>query len=212
MVEKKRKTVKLSHLKKLRIKQNIIKITFQVIFIFSVWLLLKSIIVSSTSFVLKLYMIFMKRDRKKIWNILTAQVKFHQICPLISSFCWKYIKKYRRFMCHDNEDSCKIWKKIDLLFEKWQELGAFRSEHWKVSRVCTMIGIFRAKYVNFDLPNYREDIFHHTEDSCKIWRKTDFWFGKWYEEFDKFSPEHVRKSKNLDFRWVFLSKVEKFWA
>ena len=27
-------------------------------------------------------------------------------------------------------------------------------------------------------------------------------------KFDKFSPEHVRKFKNLDFYWVLLSKVE----
>ena len=37
---------------------------------------------------------------------------------------------------------------------------------------------------------------HGAEDSCKIWRKTDLWFGKWHEEFSKFSPEHPRKSKN----------------
>ena len=23
-------------------------------------------------------------------------------------------------------------------------------------------------------------IFHDTEESCKIWRKTDLWFGKWH--------------------------------
>ena len=43
---------------------------------------------------------------------------------------------------------------------------------------------------------------------AKFWRKTDFSFQKWLEEFGKFSPEHVRKSKNLDFYWVLLSKVE----
>ena len=29
----------------------------------------------------------------------------------------------------------------------------------------------------------------------KIWRKTDLWFGKWHEEFGKFSPEHSKVSK-----------------
>ena len=44
------KTVKLSHLKKLQIIQNMKNLMFQVIFIFSDWILIKQIIVSSTSF------------------------------------------------------------------------------------------------------------------------------------------------------------------
>ena len=46
------KTVKSSHLEKLQIIQNIIKLMFQVIFTFCDWILIKQIIVSSTSFVL----------------------------------------------------------------------------------------------------------------------------------------------------------------
>ena len=42
---------------------------------------------------------------------------------------------------------------------------------------------------------YRGVIFHDTEEWCKIWRKTDLWFGKWHEEFGKFSPEHLKVSK-----------------
>ena len=55
-------------------------------------------------------------------------------------------------------------------------------------------------------------MFDCTEDWCKIWRKTDLYFLKWHEEFGKFSPEHVRKSKNWVFSWVLLSKVENVWA
>ena len=47
----------------------------------------------------------------------------------------------------------------------------------------------------FELKKYREVIFHDTRVWCKIWRKTDLWFGKWYEEFNKFSPEHTKVSK-----------------
>ena len=46
------KTVKSSQLEKLQIIQNIIKLMFQVIFTFCDWILIKQIIVSSTSFVL----------------------------------------------------------------------------------------------------------------------------------------------------------------
>ena len=55
-------------------------------------------------------------------------------------------------------------------------------------------------------------MFNCTEDWCKIWRQTDLYFLKWHEEFGKFSPEHVRKSKNWVFSWVLLSKVENVWA
>ena len=63
-----------------------------------------------------------------------------------------------------------------------------------------MIGPFCAKYTTFDLKKYRGVIFHDTEESCKIWRKTDLWFGKWHEEFGKFSSEHLKVSK-LVFSW-----------
>ena len=30
---------------------------------------------------------------------------------------------------------------------------------------------------------------------AKFEKKTDLWFGKWYEEFGKFLPEHSKVSK-----------------
>ena len=47
-----------------------------------------------------------------------------------------------------------------------------------------------------------------TEYRCTIWRKIVLWFQKLHEEFSKFSPEHVQKSKNWDFDGILLSKVE----
>ena len=57
------------------------------------------------------------------------------------------------------------------------------------------MGCFWPKYIMFELKKYRGVIFHDTEEWCKIWRKTDLWFGKWHEEFGKFSPEHTKVSK-----------------
>ena len=37
-------------------------------------------------------------------------------------------------MSHDPEDWCKIWRKTDLLFQKWQEFGKFWPDHSKVSK------------------------------------------------------------------------------
>ena len=53
------------------------------------------------------------------------------------------------------------------------------------------------KYIMFELKKYRGVIFHHNREWCKIWRKTDLWFGKWHEEF---SPEYLKVSK-LELLW-----------
>ena len=47
----------------------------------------------------------------------------------------------------------------------------------------------------FDLKKYRRVIFYDTKGWCKIWRKTDLWFGKRHEEYGKFSPEQLKLSK-----------------
>ena len=127
---------------------------------------------------------FGPKESIKVQNfrLSTAHVKFHQICTLIGSFCWKYIKfqlkKYRGVMSHDTEEWCKIWRKTDLLFQKWQEFGEFWPEHSKVSQICTLIGSYCAKYLMFDLKKYRGVTFHDTKESCKTWRKTALRFAK----------------------------------
>ena len=60
----------------------------------------------------------------------------------------------------------------------------------------------------FDLKKYRGVIFHDTEEWCKIWRKTDLWFGKWHEEYGKFSPEQLKVSK-LAYWWDPLIQSRK---
>ena len=104
-------------------------------------------------------------------------------------------KTVQRIMSHDTEEWCKISKNTNLLFENWQELGELWSKHSKVSKICNLIGPFCAKYITLDLKKYRGVIFNDTEESFKIWRKTDLWFGKWHEEFGKFSPEYLEASK-----------------
>ena len=95
-------------------------------------------------------------------------------------------------MPHDSEGRCKIWREIDLLFQKWQEFGEFWSKHSQVSKICIFISSYCAKYLKFDLKKYRGVIFHDTEEWCKIWRKTDMLFGKSNEEDGRFSPEYLK--------------------
>ena len=66
------------------------------------------------------------------------------------------LKKYRGVMFYDNEDWCRIWRKTDLLFQKWQEFGEFWSEHSKVSKIYTFIRPFCGKYITFDLKSAGE--------------------------------------------------------
>ena len=89
---------------------------------------------------------------------------------------------------------CKIWRETYFLYQKWQEFGEFWSEHQKVWNICTFIGPFCAKYTTFDLKTYK-GVYFMKKTSCKIWRKIDLWFGKRYEEFSKFSSEHLKMSR-----------------
>ena len=146
------------------------------------------------------------------FRLLIAHVKCHQICTLIGSFCWKYIKfqlkKYRGIISYDTEEWRKIWRKTDMVFQKWIEFSEFWSEHSEVSKTCSLICPFRAKYITFDLKKYRGVTFYDTEESCKIWRKTDLCFGKWREGFGKFLPEHSKVSK-LELWWDPFIKSRK---
>ena len=65
--------------------------------------------------------------------------------------------------------------------------------HVKFHQLCTFVQLD----CKFDLKRYRGVIFHDNKEWCKIWRKTDLWFGKWNEEYYKFekSPEYLKVSK-----------------
>ena len=82
----------------------------------------------------------------------------------------------------------------NLLFHKRQKFDDFWPEPSKVAKICILIGSYFAKYLMFDLKNYRGVIFHDTEGWFKIWRKTDLWFGKSHQEYGKFSPEYLKVS------------------
>ena len=116
-------------------------------------------------------------------------------------------------MCHENKEWCRNWRKLDLSMQNWhEEFDDFSPEHLKISKICTLMGCFWPKYIMLDIKKYRGIIFDCTTNWYKIWRKTGLYFLKWHEEFGKFSPKHVRNSKNWDFYWVVLSKIENVCA
>ena len=87
--------------------------------------------------------------------------------------------------------SWEIWSFVSKMTRIWWNL----SEDLQVSKTCTFICSYWAKYLKFEIKKYRGVIFHDTEGWCKIWGKTDLWFGKWHEKSGKFSPEHLKVSK-----------------
>ena len=87
-------------------------------------------------------------------------------------------------------------------FQIWhEEFDEFWPEHLKVSNIFILICSFWAKYIWFELKNYRGVIFHGTEEGYKIWRGIDMSLQNWQKEFDKFWPEHSK-----------VSKIFTFWA
>ena len=123
------------------------------------------------------------------------------------------LKIYRGVTRHENEECCKICRRIDLPIQNsYEEFDEFWPEHSKISKIWTLMSCFWPKYIMFELKKYSGVMLDCTEDWCKIWRKTDLYLLKWHEEFGTFSPEHVRKSKNWVFSRVLLSKVENTWA
>ena len=72
------------------------------------------------------------------------------------------------------KSDAKFEEKTNLFFQIWQEFGEFWSKHSNISKIYPL----RAKYITFELKQYRGIIFLDTGESCKIWIKTDLWFEK----------------------------------
>ena len=92
------------------------------------------------------------------------------------------MKDYAKF---EEELTCHF--KVDM-----RNLTNFDSS---ISKIFILMGSFWAKYILFELKNYRGVIFHKTEEKYKIWRGIDLSFQNWHKEFNKFWPEQSKVSK-----------------
>ena len=145
---------------------------------------------------------FLQKEPTTVQNfrLLTAQVKFHQICTLIGYFCWKYIKfqvkkVWRKYVSWYQRVVQNLKKNLFFCFKNDKNLVNFYSSTKKSKKIAFWLVPFFAKYTKFDLKKYRGNIFHDTEEPYEIWRKTDLRFRKWHEEFGKFSSEHFKVSR-----------------
>ena len=144
-------------------------------------------------------MIFTKGAHHSVkFQTFDCSGEIHQICTLIGYFCWKCKVSAQKSM----EEICLIIPKSGAKFEEKLIFVSKMTRIWwilipalKSLKNCTLIGPFCTKYAMFDLKKYRGVIFHDTEEPCKIWIKSDLWFGKWHEEFGKFSSEPLESFK-----------------
>ena len=112
-------------------------------------------------------------------------LKVHKISPK---------KVQRSYVSKTLKGEEKFEHKIDLLFQKCQnlvncDLSTRNSQNFYIDWFLLW------KVYNVWPKEYRGVIYHDTEEWCKIWRKTNLWFGKWHERFGKFSPETLKVSK-----------------
>ena len=89
--------------------------------------------------------------------------------------------------------NAKYEEKLIFCFKNDKSLVNFNPSNQKSKKFT--LWLIREKYVIFDLKKYSGGIFYDTREWCKIWGKFDFWFGKWHEDFGKFSPGHMKVSK-----------------
>ena len=77
-------------------------------------------------------------------------------------------------------------------FQNWhKEFDVFWLENSKVAKVYILMGCSWPKHITFELKKCRRVIFHDTKKWRKTWRKNDLQLEKWYDKFDKSSPEHT---------------------
>ena len=114
-------------------------------------------------------------------------------------------------MAHDLEDWRKIWRKTDLLFQKWQEFSEYWPEHSKASKIYISIGSYSAKYLIFDLKSIEELSFLTVKNDAKFEEKLTCGLENDMRNMANFH-QSTWKSQNWDFDGILLSKVENVWA
>ena len=130
-------------------------------------------------------------------------------CSLMGSFCPVHIKfqvkNYKRVMCHNTEEWCKVWRKTDSWFQEWhEEFGEFQYEQWQVWKFELWCSIFVESILYLSQKKKRpeklcvitlENLRRNWLDFEKICGGTDLCSEKW-QEFAEFWP-NTRKSQNV---------------
>ena len=130
------------------------------------------------------------------FRFLTAHVKCHRICTLISFFYWKYIKcqlkKYRGVIV-----------KRDAEFEE-KPPCCFRNEKHLVDLIQAHKGL-KNLYFDWSLLFKVYNVWPKNAQRCYLWKiqKMDTRFGKWHEEYGTFSPEQFKSVETRTLKGSF---------
>ena len=128
---------------------------------------------------------FLQKEPTTVQNfrLLTAQVKFHQICTLIGYFCWKYIKFQLK----------KVWRKYVSWYQRVvQNLKKNLFFVSKMTRTWWILirALKRLKYLHFDWPLL-----------CKVY---NVWLRKAQRRCVSW---HSRVMQNLKKNWLVVWKM-----
>ena len=122
--------------------------------------------------------------------------------------CAKYIttdlKKYRGVIFHDIQELCKIWRKTDWWFAKWNEkFDNFHQNTWKCQN-WEFDGILLLKVENTCTKIYREVMANNTEEWWKNWRGIILLFQNW--GIWRIWTKHLKVSE------IWTLMVGSFWV
>ena len=85
------------------------------------------------------------------------------------------------------------WRVMQNLKKNWFVVSKTTRNWWILTWALKSLknlhfnGLLLTKEYNVWAKKVRGAIFHDIEEWCKVWRKTDLWFGKWQEELANFT-------------------------
>ena len=113
-------------------------------------------------------------------------------------------------MCHDNEEGCKIWRRIDLSFQNWhEEFDEFWPEQLKVSNIFILMCSFWAKYILFELKKTEELSFMKLRRDTKFGKESTCCLKIGIRNLTNFD-QSASKSQRFYFNGLLLMKVYIF--
>ena len=137
--------------------------------------------------------------------MFTTALESHKIGTLVGSF-----NKIRKCMSLNfTGELHDMTMKNDTKFE--EEWGILKILTWALKNLKILLfsGLLLTKVCNvWTKKAWRSYLSWHWRVVQNLKKKTDLWFGKWYEEFAKFSPEQLKVSK-LELWWDPFIKSRK---
>ena len=118
---------------------------------------------------------------------LDKKVRRSVIFKLLS--CWEKIHQIPSVMFETT-----IFEKLICCFKNDKNLVKFVPNTRNSQKFALFSSPYSAKYLKVDLKSTEELSFMTLKSDSKF-ELVNLWFGKWHEEYSKFSPEHLKVSK-----------------